>query len=408
MVSIIDYKKFDTNRLEYTEPTKVKGGSYVAAIKYRGDNNELNDVVIQTPRLLCDTGIVKTETRSYLELDFDKEHWLFYEFITDIDDHNIVITEKNSETWFQQKFPLDVVEEFYKSPVKPGRGKNSPKIKIRLPLSKGKVDCSIYDNNKNVIHHSDISGNCKMICVLKLIGLRFLKQQVICEWYPLQIRVCDIEAKIPRSYLIDDTLLSDNEEVTEPEETLQVPEVSEQTTEPPTVVETSVETLEVETPVEPTVETPVLETTETIEEPTLETPVETQVEPTTTEVLETTEEPTLETPVLETTEEPTIETQVEPTTTELVETTEEPTTEIPVLVENNEIPVEVPEVQEFTVENLDESFVNEEDIEKIHEEKLAEFDKNNQIAELTEKINFLESEVSKRDSLIEKFKSLLN
>ena len=30
MVSIIDYKKFDTNRLEYTEPTKVKGGSYVA------------------------------------------------------------------------------------------------------------------------------------------------------------------------------------------------------------------------------------------------------------------------------------------------------------------------------------------------------------------------------------------
>ncbi len=89
-----------------------------------------------------------------------------------------------------------------------------------MPLSKGKVDCSIYDNNKNVIHHSDISGNCKMICVLKLIGLRFLKQQVILEWYPLQIRVCDIEAKIPRSYLIDDTLFSDNEEVTEPEETL--------------------------------------------------------------------------------------------------------------------------------------------------------------------------------------------
>ena len=376
MVSIIDYKKFDTNRLEYTEPTKVKGGSYVAAIKYRGDNNELNDVVIQTPRLLCDTGIVKTETRSYLELDFDKEHWLFYEFITDIDDHNIVITEKNSETWFQQKFPLDVVEEFYKSPVKPGRGKNPPKIKIRLPLSKGKVDCSIYDNNKNVIHHSDISGNCKMICVLKLIGLRFLKQQVICEWYPLQIRVCDIEAKIPRSYLIDDTLLSDNEEVTEPEESLQVPELEKSTTEPPTVVETPVET-------------PVLENTE---EPTTETPV-----------VETTQEPTVETPVVETTEEP-VEPKVE---TPVVETTQEPVLETPV-IENNEIPVEVPEVQEFTVENLDESFVNEEDIEKIHEEKLAEFDKNNQIAELTEKINFLESEVSKRDSLIEKFKSLLN
>ena len=141
MVSIIDYKKFDTNRLEYTEPTKVKGGSYVAAMKYRLDNNELSDVVIQTPRLLCNTGIVKSDTRSYLELEFDKEHWLFYEFITDIDDHNIVITEKNSESWFQKKFPLDVVEEFYKSPVKPGRGKNPPKIKVKIPVSKGKLDC---------------------------------------------------------------------------------------------------------------------------------------------------------------------------------------------------------------------------------------------------------------------------
>ena len=326
MVNIIDYKKFDTNRLEYYEPTKVKGGSYVASIKYRGENNELSDVIIQTPRLICDTGIVKTETRSYLELDFDKEHWLFYEFITDIDDHNIVITEKNSETWFQKKFPLDVVEEFYKSPVKPGRGKNSPKIKVKLPVSKGKLECGIYDNNKNVIHHSDITGNSKMICVLKLIGLRFLKQQVICEWYPIQIRVCDIEAKIPRSYLIDDSLLSDNEEV-------------------PT---------ELETPV-PVPEEVVEVVPEEVAEAVVETPVPEEVSE---EVSEEEESP--------------------------FETTE------------------------FTVENLDDTFVNEEDIEKIHEEKLAEFDKNNVIAELTEKINFLEQEVTKRDSLIEKFKSLLN
>ena len=39
---------------------------------------------------------------------------------------------------------------------------------------------------------------------------------------------------------------------------------------------------------------------------------------------------------------------------------------------------------------------------------MTEYDKNNKIAELTEKINFLENEVSKRETLIEKFKSLLN
>ena len=59
MVSIIDYKKFDTNRLEYTEPSKVKGGSYVAAMKYRLDNNELNDVVIQTPTFYVTLELLK-------------------------------------------------------------------------------------------------------------------------------------------------------------------------------------------------------------------------------------------------------------------------------------------------------------------------------------------------------------
>ena len=73
-----------------------------------------------------------------------------------------------------------------------------------------------------------------------------------------------------------------------------------------------------------------------------------------------------------------------------------------------ENPIEVQEKVESFIENLDESFVNEEDIEKIHEEKIAEFDKNNKIAELTEKINILEQEISKRDNLIDKFKTLLN
>jgi len=364
MVSVLDYKKFDTNRLEYSEPSKVKGGSYVAGIKYRNDSNELQDVIIQTPRLISNTGIVKNDTRSYLELDFDKDHWIFYEFITDIDDHNIVIVEKNSETWFQKKFPLDVVEEYYKSPVKVGRGKNPPKIKIKLPITKGKFDCGIYDSNKNVIHHSDITGNCKMICVLKLIGLRFLKQQVICEWFPLQIRVCDIEAKVPRSYLIDDTLLSDNEEQLEPEVE-------------PEVVEPALEPEVVEPALEPEVVEPEVVEPEVVEPEVAEPALEPTLEPVALEPPEPAEPVALETDFVEELLEPEVENTQEPQ-------------------------------PETFVENLDDNFVNEEDIEKIHQEKLEEFDRNNQISQLSEKIIFLEQEISKRDNLIDKFKTLLN
>ena len=75
--------------------------------------------------------------------------------------------------------------------------------------------------------------------------------------------------------------------------------------------------------------------------------------------------------------------------------------------------VEPPEYSEendniLVVENLDEEFLNNDDIEKIHNEKLELYEKNNKIAELSEKINFLELEISKKDELIDKFKSLLN
>ena len=42
-------------------------------------------------------------------------------------------------------------------------------------------------------------------------GLRFLKQQVICEWIPIQIKLFDENIKPVNNYLIDDSLLSDNE-----------------------------------------------------------------------------------------------------------------------------------------------------------------------------------------------------
>ena len=367
MVNILDYKTFDNNRLVYTDPTKVKGGSYIANVKYRNDDNELQDIVIQTPRLFCESGIIKTDTRSYLELDFDKEHWLFYEFITDLDDHNIIIVEKNSESWFKQKFPLDVVEEFYKSPVKVGRGKNPPKIKIKLPLSRGKVECGIYDNKRHSIHYSEINKSSKMICVLKLLGLRFLKQQVICEWVPIQISACNLQASVQSNYLIDESLLSDNEEVEEVESEKESNVTEEITLE------------KVENSLEESVETPV------------ETPVETSVE---------TVETNLEIPI-ETSE------NIEP---ESVSVEEENIKEESSESSENVEPPEYSERKDngLVVENLDEEFLNNDDIEKIHNEKLELYEKNNKIAELLEKINFLELEISKKDELIDKFKSLLN
>ena len=205
-INILNYKDIDVNEIKFSSPEKVKGGSYISIPKYNGEL-----IYIQTPRLI-NKGFTKTEQRCSIELELDNTHLNFYEFITNIDDFNIVEIQKNSKEWFKQEFPLDVVEEFYKSPVKMARSKKAPSLKIKIPLSKGSIDCGIYNNNNQLINYSQIKEDAKVLTVLQFYGLRFLKQQVICEWVPMQIKVFD-ETVVPQNnYMIDDSLLSDNED----------------------------------------------------------------------------------------------------------------------------------------------------------------------------------------------------
>ena len=203
MINIIDYNVIDTQKIKFNKPDKVKGGSYMSLAEYNGE-----PIYIQTPRLLS-KGILKYDTRCNLELEFDKNHWNFYEFITNLDDHNVIQIQKNSGEWFSKEFPLDIVEEFYSTPIKIGRGNKPPSLKIKIPVVKGNLSCSIYNSNNNLITYNDINPESKILCVLKLQGLRYLKQQVICEWVPIQIKV--FQKGHDNIYLINDNLLSDIE-----------------------------------------------------------------------------------------------------------------------------------------------------------------------------------------------------
>ena len=270
---IIDFKTIDISKITFSSPTRVKGGSYMSIPTYQGKK-----IYIQTPRLLNTNGIVKNDNRSYLELEFDKSHWSFYEFITDIDDYNIIQIQKNSENWFSKEFPLDIVEEFYKSPVKVGRGKKPPSLKIKVPISRGQISCAIYDKANQLIRYSDIPNKSKILCVLCLTGLRFLKQQVICEWQPIQLKVFFTNNNPKPSYVINDSLLSDDESepVVEVEKESEPVVNVEKESDPESVVEESVSepvvNVEKESDPEPVVEevkeevAPILEVKEVTDE----------------------------------------------------------------------------------------------------------------------------------------------
>ena len=204
-MEIIDYKKIEINDIKFEDPVKIKGGSYMAIAKYND-----NPIYIQSPRLINNKGFVKNDNRCYIDLEFDKTHWNFYEFITNIDDHNIIKIQKNSESWFSKEFPLDIVEDFYKTPIRLGKQSKPPTFKIKVPILKGDMVCSIYNSNNNLLTYKDVKTGSKIISILHFQGLRFLKQQVICEWIPIQFKV--YQKGFDNIYLINDNLLSDNEQ----------------------------------------------------------------------------------------------------------------------------------------------------------------------------------------------------
>ena len=369
---ILDYKEINPESIVFEEPKKVKGGSYMTEIKYRTPTGEDVPFIIQTPRLISSEGIVRNDTRAHCELEFDKNHWAFYEFITNIDDHNIVVIEKYSEKWFTSKFPIDVVEEFYKTPVKLGRGKNPPKLKVKIPINRGELSCNIFDNVKNAINYTEVKKNNKVVCVLHLQGLRFLKQQVICEWVPLQIKVCKESVKQKTEYMINDTLLSDYEDNVDSEQ-------------------------------------PVQEST----------PQQTQ-EPVEQQIVEQTQEP-----VEEQAEEQVVEQTPESVEEQLVEVVQEPAEE-PVSEQTQEPEVSLDNFQEQEPDELNELLLREEnditdnnisidsllpdielDTDELESIDLSQIPDSNEES-LETKLENLNSELTEKNRLIEQMKTLLN
>ena len=204
-INIKNYRDINLTKLNFTHPKKTRGGSYISLITY-DDNNE--KIFIQTPKITTTTGICNHDTRSYIELQFNKNHLSFYDFLISLDETNIKIVNNNSKEWFEQELPLDIIDEFYKPNIKI-RKNLAPKIKFKIPVNKGDVLCNIYNDSHQLINSNDIKENDKVVLIIELIGLKFLKQQFNLEWKVSQIKL--YQNLNINNCIINDNYLSDNQ-----------------------------------------------------------------------------------------------------------------------------------------------------------------------------------------------------
>ena len=127
-------------------------------------------------------------------------------FFDSIDEKNIVNCHFNSKDWFSNQIPYDVIENFYKSPIKFDNKKSSHYIRIKIPSYRGKVLTEIFDSDKRKIDISHINKNDKVVAILHFSGLKFLSQQFMCEWEISKLKILKktINQDLPNGYLFSD------------------------------------------------------------------------------------------------------------------------------------------------------------------------------------------------------------
>jgi len=144
-----------------------------------------------------------------LDLEPATNDFSFYDMLLNLDDRNIKETFNKNKNWFGKDIPLELIDDMYKRTTKPVKKECKPHFSFKLPVTKGKVQCPIYDQNRACLDIEKITGDCELIVVIHIRGLKFLKQHYYCDMYVSQIKVC-----VPKEqrYMIPDTYIIEDEE----------------------------------------------------------------------------------------------------------------------------------------------------------------------------------------------------
>ena len=210
-MSVTQLQYIDINNIDLSEPKKINS-VYYSNISY--DNLPL---IIQLGRITINSELKNINNSKYPSIEFEipENKQNIYDFFVSLDEKNIKETITNSNEWFKQEIPSEVIDDMYKRISKPLKNKTNPKIRFKLPVSKGKIQCNIYNNSKQLFDIEDIEKGTPCNIILHIRGLKFLKQHYICDCYVSQIRLYEKNKDIynPNECIITDTYNYDDNDI---------------------------------------------------------------------------------------------------------------------------------------------------------------------------------------------------
>ena len=167
----LDFTTINYDYIKYTKPCRKSGVVY-SFVKYIDDVDNRKNLIIYTPLLKCMSDIMESDNRrfAYFFLNKNKDTRLF-EFLSDIDEKNLLTIYNNCSEWFKQKIPLDILEEY-----------NQPFIKIK----KDKMYIKVYINNNDDSMNNIKKGDLVSIKMF-LKAIKFKNQLFRSEWELIEV-----------------------------------------------------------------------------------------------------------------------------------------------------------------------------------------------------------------------------
>ena len=69
---------------------------------------------------------------------------------------------------------MDILETMYRRITKPFKKDDIPEIELRIPVTRQKIQCNIYDQSNQIISVDNLSKGSILIGILHMKGLKFL------------------------------------------------------------------------------------------------------------------------------------------------------------------------------------------------------------------------------------------
>ena len=180
------YNELYCEKIKYDNPKKV-GTSYICSMGY---DESHNPIYIQTPKLKYK---INFDNPSYMEMSIPKNNKDFYNFLISMDEYNVKTTYSNSKKWFNKELPFEAIDDMYKHIIKPVKNDENPKFKIKVPIDNGKVQCSIYNQDRIYMDLNDLrkfeNENLDMVLILHFRGLKIFKTTFVLDMYVSQVKI---------------------------------------------------------------------------------------------------------------------------------------------------------------------------------------------------------------------------